>query len=156
MWRELDGPFDSLPEKLKPRIFLTLGPRRFSDPDLIAPKASALLLTLLSSELFNRDSGTYGWLLYYAPENIDRRAMTDKMIESLRHMKYRRSWGMWSTISRIVKYLNLWHDLDIGGLGTDVRKKTPDLDKMDLEAIAAEAVKWYDTVYKGAHPNAVR
>ncbi len=76
--------------------------------------------------------------------------MTTVMIESLRHMEYHRSWAMWGAISRIFKYLNLWHDLDIGGLGSDLRKQTPDLDKMDLEAVAAEAVEWYDTVYKGA------
>ena len=56
-------------------------------------------------------------------------------------------------ISRIVKYLNLWYGLDIGGLGSDVRKQTPDLDKMDLEAVAAEAIEWYDTIYNSADPN---
>ena len=83
--------------------------------------------------------------------------MTVVMIESLRDVRYaRQGWSTWGSISRIVKYLNLWYGLDIGGLGTDLRKKTPDLDKMDLETIAAEAVAWYDTVYLRGDPNSVQ
>lgn len=156
-WREFNGRCDSLPERLKPRVFLIEGPSGFSDPDQIAPRVSDLLLTLLSSQLLSHYSSTYGSFLRYVPETIDRRAMTDVMIESLRHMEYgQQGWSIWGAISRIVKYLNLWHGLDIGGLGSDLRKKTPDLDKMDLEAVAAEAVEWYDTVYSCADPNVVK
>ena len=82
--------------------------------------------------------------------------MTAVMIESLRHVEYRRDWSIWWPISTIVRYLNLWHGLDIGGLGSNIRKKPPDLDKMALEAIAAEAIEWYDTVYKATDPNVER
>jgi hypothetical protein len=156
MWRQLNDKCDALPEKLKPRVFLIEGPDKFSDPDKIAPEASALLLTLLSNQLLSHNSSTYGSLLRHVPESTDRRALTDAMIESLRHMEYHRDWSIWRAISRIIKYLNLWYDLDIGGLGSDIRKQTPDLDKMDLEAVAAEAIEWYDTIYKGEDPNTAR
>ena len=156
-WRELGDKCDSLPEKLKLRVFLTIGPSGFSDPDQIAPKASALLPTLLSSQLLSHYGGTFSTLIRNIPESIDRRKMTAVMIESLRHAEYgRQGWSIWGAIDRIVKYLNLWHGLDVGGLGSDIRKKTPDLDKMDLEAVATEAIEWYDTMYKGADPNTAR
>ena len=153
MWREFEGKYDSLSERLKPRVFLVAGPRGFSDPGQIAPKVSELQLSLLSSQLLTHHGGTFSALIGYIPENTEKRAMTDVMIESLRYMEYRRDWSVWNTISGIVRYLNLWHGLDIGGLGSDVRKEIPDLDKMDLEAFAVEAIEWYDTKYKVADPN---
>ena len=154
MWREFDRKCDSLPEKLKPRVFLIAGPNGFSDPDQIAPKVCDLQLTLLSSQLLTYHGSTCSILLRNIPESIDRRAMTDVMIESLRHMEYHRDWSSRWAISRIVKYLNLWYGMDISDLGSDVREQAPDLGKMDPEAVAAEAIKWYDTEYKGTDPNA--
>ena len=46
---------------------------------------------------------------------------------------------------KIVKYVNLWHGLDIGGLGADINRQTPDLQKYDWPAIVAETVRWYDS-----------
>jgi len=156
MWRELEGKYDSLSEKLKPRVFLVVSPNRFSDPGRIAPKVSELQLSLLSSQLLTHHGGTFSTLIGTIPDSTDKRAMTEIMIESLRYMEYRRDWSIWKAISRIVRYLNLWHGVDIGGLGSDVRKEIPELDKMDLEAVAVEAIEWYDTKYKGADPNAER
>jgi hypothetical protein len=154
MLGEFGGMYDSLSEKLKPRVFIVLGPHRFSDPDMIALKVSELQLSLLSGQLLSLHGDTFSTLLGNIPERADRRAMTDVMIESLRHMEYRSDWSIWNAISRIVKYLNLWHGLDIGGLGSDVSKQNSDLDKMDLEAVATEAIEWYDTKYKSSDPNA--
>ena len=156
MWDEFNGKYDSLSEKLKPRIFLVVSPNRFSDPGQIAPKVSELQLSLLSGQLLTHHSSTFSTLIWNIPESTDKRAMTDVMIESLRYMEYRRDWPIWEAISRIVKYLNLWHGLDIGGLGSNVGKQTPDFDKMDLEAVAVEAIEWYDTKYKVADPNTAR
>lgn len=154
-WREFEGKCDSLSEKLKVRVYLIAGPYGFSNPDQTATKVAGMLPSLLSSHPLTDHAGVYGSLLIHVPKSIDRRAMTSVMIESLRNTKCHRNWSQWETISKIVKYLNLWYDLNIGGLGTDVRRTTSDLDKMDLEAVAAEAVEWYDTVYKGADPNAI-
>ena len=156
MWREFKGKYDSLSEELKVRVCLVTSAQWFSDSDQIERKASQLMPKLLSGQMLNHHSSTFWSLIWNIPEGTDRKALTHAMIESLRKMDYRGTWELWRAISRIVKYLNLWYDLDIGGLGTDVRKHAPDLDKMDLEAVAAEAVTWYDTVYRGADPNAVR
>jgi hypothetical protein len=156
MWRELEGKYDSLSEKLKPRVFLVAGPNRFSNPAQIAPKVSELQLSLLSSQLLTHHGGTFSTLIARIPESTDKRAMTEVMIESLRYMEYRRDWSVWKAISRIARYLNLWHGMDIGGLGSDVRKEIPALDKMDLEAVAVEAIEWYDKKSRSADPNAER
>lgn len=156
MWREYAGKHDSLPEKIKVRVYLVTGPYGFSDPDRIGTEVAAVLPALLSGHSLTDHASVYGSLLGHVPENIDREAMTSILIESLRQMEYHPSWSLWGAISRIVKCINLWHGLDIGGLGCDVRKQTPDLDKMDLEAVAAEAVEWYDTFHSSADPNAAQ
>ncbi len=153
MWREFKGKYDSLSEKLKPRVFLVAGYRGFSDPAQIAPKVSELQLSLLSSQLLTRHTSTFSTLIRNIPESTDKRAMTEIMIESLRYMEYRRDWSVWMAIGKIVRYLNLWHDVDIGGLGSDLSKQIPELDKINLEAVAVEAIEWYDTKYKSADPN---
>ncbi|MHC4570086.1 MAG: hypothetical protein ACYTE3_30555 [Planctomycetota bacterium] len=156
-WNEFDGKQDSLPEELKVRVFLMLGPRGFSDPNQIAPKASDLLLSLLSSELLTHYHITYSSLLLNIPENIDRRVMTDVMIESLRNAEYGpQGYSFSVAISRIVKYLNLWYDVDIGGLNSDTKKRDARLYRKYMDTVASEAVKWYDTVYTGADPNALQ
>jgi hypothetical protein len=43
--------------------------------------------------------------------------------------------------------------MDIGCLGSDYGKKVWNLETLDLEAIATEAVVWYDTEYNRAAPN---
>jgi len=156
-WRQFDGKHDSLPEQVNVCVFLTVGPSGFSDPNQIAPRASELLLTLLSSELLTHYSSTYASLLQNVPENIDRRAMTDIMIESLRNMDYGpQGWSFCVATRRIVTYLNLWYDVDIGGLSSDVKKRDARLYRKYMDTVASEAVRWYDTVYTGADPNALQ
>ncbi|MHC4743376.1 MAG: hypothetical protein ACYS8Z_15780 [Planctomycetota bacterium] len=152
-WRELDGKHDSLPERFKIRVFLIAGPDGFSDPNEIAPKASALLLALLSDQLLSHHSGTFTRLLTHVPESIDRKAVTTAIAESLRGMEYRGSWSIWEAIDRSVRHLNHWHGINIGGLGSDIRKMTPDLNRLEFEAIAAEAIEWYDSEYKTSDAN---
>ena len=155
-WGRLEGKFNGLSEKMKVRFFLVGGPRRYMDTDQIEPKASQLLPTLLSADLLTHHSGTFSRLVYRLPESVDRQAMTVAIIESFRNMEYRQqAWSIWSAICKSVQHLNLWHSMDIGCLGSDYGKKVWNLDTLDLEAIAAEAVIWYDTEYKGADPNVV-
>ena len=57
---------------------------------------------------------------------------------------------------RIVRYINLWHGLDIGGLGTDVTYDVRDSYKFDWRAITTETIEWYDSEYGAADSNSVR
>jgi len=156
-WGQLEDKFNELSLKMKVRFFLVGGPRRFVDTDQIESKASQLLPTLLNGDLLTHHSGTFSRLVHRLPESVDRRAMTVAIIESFRNMEYRQQgWSIWSAICKSVQHLNLWHDMDIGCLGSDYGKKVWNLDTLDLEAIAAEAVIWYDTEYKGADLNVVQ
>ncbi len=153
-WGHLKGKFDELSEKMKVRLFLIISRHWFTEPDQIEPKASELLPTLLSGDLLTQHSNTFSTLVRRLPESVDRRAMTAAIIESFRNMEYRRQgWSIWTAICLSVQHLNLWYGLDIGCLGSDYGKKIWNLDTLDLEAIATEAVVWYDTEYNRAAPN---
>ena len=153
-WSLLEGKFDELPEKMKVRLFLIISPHWFTEPDQIESKASKLLPTLLSGDLLTQHSGTFRMLVHRPPESVDRQAMTIAIIESFRNMEYNpQDWSIQAAICRSVQHLNLWYSLDIGCLGSDYGKKVWNLDTLDLEAIAAEAVIWYDTEYNRTAQN---
>ena len=83
--------------------------------------------------------------------------MTDVMIESLRKAEYGpQGYSFSVAIGRVVKHLNRWYDVDIGGLSSDMKKRDARLYRKYMDTVASEAVRWYDTVYTGADPNALQ
>jgi len=142
-WKQFDGRHDSLTDKLKLRLFLIRGAYGFSNAEQIAPKAYALLDGLLTLQLLALDVGTFNRVLDKILRNPDRRFATAALINYLGRIEGSDSSATFS-ITIIVKYINLWHGLDIGGLGTDVTQDTGDTRKYDWPAITAEAIEWYE------------
>lgn len=160
-WRELDGEYDSLPEKIKPRLFLVAGADGFSDPDQIAPKAYSLLPEMLSAQLLQSDSGVFYRVLGMLAENLDRKKATAAMIRCLRGVEdYRLSRGVRANtiraVNRIVKHINLWYGMNIGGLGSDIAKLTSDRQKYDWSKITAEAIEWNENRSTAVDANSAR
>ena len=154
-WKAFKGKYDSLPDKLKLRVFLIHGRRGFSDPDQIEPRAHDLLAGLLTPDLRGPDSGIFCGVLAKIAEKLDVETKTEIAIRALPHIE-RFNYPDCEIADIIVKYVNLWHGLDIGGLGDDVNLQTPDIRSYDWRAITAEAIEWYDTEYNAADPNSAR
>ncbi len=105
-------------------------------------QALALLPRLLTPELQRIDPSLFGSLLRLTCRRLDRAAATAACVGFLRGVTdFRRAdWA----IDRICKQLNLWHGTNLGGLGTDVERQSPELGKHDWPAIATAAVRWHD------------
>jgi len=147
-WRAFEGKYDSLPEKLKVRLFLIKGPHGFSNADQIADKAYDLLAGLLTRQLRALDSDTFNRVLRKIAEHPDRRFATLALVNFLRSVEYYDNSDMYS-FNKVVKYINLWHTLNIGELGTDVTQDSRDIHKRDWTSIIAEAIKWYEGTQAG-------
>jgi hypothetical protein len=145
-WDEFRGKEDSLPDKLKIRLFAVRGSHGFSNAKQIAPQAKDLLDGLLTPQLLAFDSATFGTILMKIAINPDKSFATTALINFLRLIKDYDDYVV-GCIDRTVKHINLWHGLDIGGLGNDTAGSTPELDKYDWTAITAEAIEWYDNKY---------
>jgi len=142
-WRAFDVKYDSLPEKIKLRVFLVAGADGFSIPNQIASKAYSLLPELLTPQLLHYNSSIFYRVLDMLAENLDRKSATAAMIRYLRSVEYYQPNSV-RAIDRIVKYINVWYGMDIGGLGTDVAKFTRNPMKYDWPKITAEAIEWYE------------
>jgi len=143
-WSDFEGRHDSLPGDLKVRLFLVRGPHGFSNPEQIASPAHSLLAGLLTPQLRDHDLGTFYDVLRSIDKNLDRPDATAAMIAFLRRANvYDNSTA--PAIDKVVKYVNLRHNQNIGKLGTDITQQTPNLENHPWPAIAAEAIKWYET-----------
>jgi len=154
-WKAFEARHDSLPDKLKPRVFLLQGSAAFADADQIAPRAYDLLASILTPELLTFDPSFFHDTLKRVAKKLDPQRRTAVVVNFLRCLEDF-DYSTRAVADRIVKYINLWHGLDIGGLGTDVNRQTPQLQKYDWPAIIAEAIEWYDGKYKTADPNSTR
>jgi len=154
-WREFDVNYDSLPEKIKLRLFLVTGADGFSDPNQIAPKAYSLLPELLTPQLVHCNSRIFFRILDMLAENFDRKKATAVMIRYLRSAEDCQ-WDSTGPIERIVKYINLWYGLNIGALGSDFAKPTRYPTRYNWPRITAEAIEWYDNRTTPADPNSPR
>ncbi|MBN2271298.1 MAG: hypothetical protein JXN61_11830, partial [Sedimentisphaerales bacterium] len=154
-WEEFEGKYDSLPDKLKVRLFAVMGSDGFSNTEQIAPQANVLLAESLTPKLVELDSPAVFKIIEKIAANPDRRFATAALIDSLRRFE-----GLYLSpaypVGKTVKYINLWYGLDIGGLGNDVNRQVLESHKYDWPAITAEAIEWYDTEYKAADANSVR
>ncbi len=151
-WKEFEGKYDSLPEKLKLRLFIIKGAYGFSDAEQIAPKASDLLDGLLTLQLLALDVATFNRVLDKIIRNPDRKFATAALINYLGRIEGPDSSATFS-ITIIVRHLNLWHGLDIGGLGTDVTQISRDTHNHNWPAITAEAIKWYEGTQDASDAN---
>jgi hypothetical protein len=142
-WGQFDGKQDSLPDKLKLRLVLLRGAAGFSNPRQIAPRAYGLLPELLRPELRLLDASTFYRVLERIAEKLDREHATEAVVNFLRCVEDYDYSGQ-AVVDKIVKYINLWHGLNIGELGADIDQQTSELQKYDWPAITAEAIKWYE------------
>ena len=143
-WGQFDGKQDSLPDKLQLRLVLLRGTAGFSDPRQIAPRAYSLLPELLRPELLLLDASTFYRVLERIAEKLDRERATEAVVNFLRCVEDYDYSGQ-AVVDKIVKYINLWHGLNIGELGADIDRQTSELQKYDWPAITAEAIKWYES-----------
>ena len=145
--KEFEGKHDSLADKLKLRLFSIRGAPGFSNADEIAPRANALLDGLLTPQLRALDPATFDRVLDKILKNPDRRLATTALVNYLRRIEGPDSAAVFA-VTIIVKHLNLWYGLDIGNLGSDVHRTTPEVNSYDVPAIIAEAIHWYETTQK--------
>ena len=143
-WEAFEGRHDSLPDKLKLRVFLVCGPEGFSDCEQIWPRANEILISLLTPELKTFDLRLFIRVLNEIATRFDVDSRTAIFVNLLRGVEIFDSHNM-IMACRIVKYINLWHGLNIGGLGTDINRETPKLYEYDWSAITAKVIEWYDS-----------
>jgi hypothetical protein len=151
-WGQFDGKQDSLPDKLKLRLVLLRGTAEFSNPRQIAPRAYSLLPELLRPELRLLDASTFYRVLERIAEKLDREHATEAVVNFLRCVEDYDYSGQ-AVVDKIVKYINLWHSLNIGELGADIDQQTSELQKYDWPAITAEAIKWYENKQDASDSN---
>jgi len=143
-WEEFEGKYDSLPDKLKVRLFAVMGSQGFSNAEQIAPQTNVLLAESLTPKLVELDSPTVFKIIEKIAANPDRRFATTALIDSLRRFEGLYLFPMYP-VGKTVKYINLWYGLDIGGLGSNVNRQTFESYKYDWPAITAEAIEWYES-----------
>jgi hypothetical protein len=114
-----------------------------------------LLAGLLTPELRAFDSSLFLDVLKKVAEKLDVHSRTTIFVNLLRAIEAFDHSDRLITY-RIIKYINLWYELDIGGLGTDVTRSTHDIYKYDWPAITAEAIEWYDSEYEASDANSLR
>ena len=99
------------------------------------------------------DGGTFRDSLRWYASRADKAVGTRHLVETLRRLVD--DWDTyqfsgWASnnpyaVDGIVRYLNLWNDVNIGGLGSDVTRLVPDSYSFDWKAIALEAIRWSRT-----------
>jgi len=144
-WGEFADKQDSLPQKLKLRLFLIRGAAGFSNVEQTAGEAYKLAGELLAPQLHALDPGIFRDVLGSLIKNVDRQQVTTAMIGFLRRVE-EGDRSVEYAIDEIVRYINAWYGLDIGGLGSDVDRQTPERNKYDWAAIVAETVEWYGSI----------
>ena len=143
-WGEFKGKEDSLPHKLKVRLRLCRGPRGFSNPDQLTAEILDLRPKLLTPEVLALGSSVFYSTLGTIAKNPAHEYATTAMIRFLRSIEdYNDS--VTSAVGMIVRYINLWHNLNIGKLGTNARESIRRRYMYDWRAITAETIKWYET-----------
>jgi len=114
----------------------------------LSGQAKRMLPGLLSQKLLQMNLSTFSEVLKKTADNLDRATCTEVFVSFLEeiyadwdaHKFDRYVNNNWWAVDRMSRYLNLWHGLDIGGLGTDLTQEAADRFKTDWKAVAAEAI----------------
>ncbi|HUW34398.1 MAG TPA: hypothetical protein VM223_22555 [Planctomycetota bacterium] len=145
-----DRKADDLPLKIKARIGAIVGVGAFRYPTVpFEQLAGDLPLSLPTPELARMSSGSFSRVLNRIGKWPDRAAATAALIRFLDGAS--REPVPWYSVYRVVKQINAWHGVDIGGLGAG-----PETDRhvrQDWQLVAADAVAWYHT---GVDPGSVQ
>ncbi len=139
--------------RLHCRMFLTLGPKKLPNiSESQRAEAYRELPELLTATCLYMDFFRFRNLYEEMVERVDRRTATATMDRLLRevlddweflsnHSTGSCKVNVWA-VSGIVRRLNYWYDLDLGGVGKGTRTGAPN-QPHDWKAVAAEAVRWY-------------
>jgi len=129
--------------KLSIRRYLVAPLRQFGDREGINEEARRMLPGLLTAETLRIDRSLFGEILSRAAQLLDRATVTPALIDCLGDVSDYQS-ARW-VIDRVVKQINLWHGVDIGGLGIDVSRQSPQITNVDWHTVIADAVTWHET-----------
>jgi predicted Ser/Thr protein kinase len=128
-----------------------------TDPDRGLDKALAfdarfLLVSLPSAKLAAMSTSTMGNVLRSVVKNLQQAEAEAVLLDLLQDMledwndpelKYEGySSSMWWPIDRVVRQLNSWHELNLGGIGADLNRETQS-GKIDWPAVARETLKHF-------------
>jgi len=130
----------ALPKELRLRLILAAGAQEGDGP--LAAEAFAMLPGLMTAELLRFDGSVFTAVQRKLLAESGRPAATKAIVDFLRNTGAVAA-SPWA-LDRMVKQLNLWYDLDLGRLGWDARRQTPDAHKRDWPSIVGQAVAWYD------------
>jgi len=118
----------------------------------LTSQAKRMLPKLPSRKLLQMSLSTFSEVLKRTADHLDRETCTKVFVRFLDGLhadwpdykwqqNYSKAHGNdWWAVDRMSRYLNLWHGLDIAGLGTDVTQQTADEHKVDWKTVAAEAI----------------
>lgn len=137
-------PQPALSEELRLRLEIVREP--VAGDSELEPEAAEMLPDLLTAELPHLHSPAYRRVFQLYVKQESPRTATRRFIRLLRNVDNARDVG-WA-IEDVIKYMNRWHDADIGKLGTDVTTQCDDYYERDWQKTANEAIECYENNYK--------
>jgi len=129
--------------KLGMRLYLVGSQRWYRDREGINEEARQMLPGLLTAKTLRMDRWLFGEILSRAVQLLDRSTVTPALVDCLGAVSDHQG-ARW-VIDRVVKQINLWHGVDIGGLGIDVSQQSPQVSNVDWHTVIADAVTWHET-----------
>lgn len=110
----------------------------------LTPEEEAWLINLLTPQLLQLDFSDFSLVFRAIANCIDHARATEIYVNLLEKLIGDRiTWtenSNWRAVDRTTKYMNLWYGKNIGGLGSDISKETPDILGHDWQAIAREVI----------------
>ena len=149
--REKLGDRSVLSRKMLLRAIAVTGARPGEEP--LEAEARKMVGNGLTPKFLAVDMSTFAEALRWYASRADKAAGTQCLLGLLRllvnewdtHKVEGRARSKWWAVDRSVKYLNLWHGVDIGGLGSDVTQETYSEYAFNWKAIAEQALRWSET-----------
>lgn len=144
----------SLPDETRLRLILICGAEKGEEH--LAPAAHRLLPAMLhpKHQRIVLSSFSFHNVFRLLVEHVDRAEATEAMIRFLRGTDD--EWLARWAVDRVVKQLNAWYGLKLGGLGRDTSRELENLYGLDWHAIIAETLKWYESRQPASQPAATR
>jgi len=137
---------DALPDKIKARFYLVYDAGRTPSQPAVAAQADALLPDLLTPRLYTTNSAVFSAVRDRIIERLGPKKGTEAMVRFLRGFTDFPNRGDSGAIAPIVQQINLWHTLNLGCLGADVKHWWEyEAPGHDWEGICDEVVGWFET-----------
>ncbi len=125
----------------------------YPDLEITEEEAMDILASALTPQHLQISLSSFSETLKAAASRPGPERFTPILLDFLKELDV--EWSRWqvqgrasyssSGVDRCVKYLNLWHKIDIGGLGENPTQETQNDHSYDWRAITREAIAWSET-----------